>query len=104
MNRIVSLVPAATEMVCALGLTDSLVGITHECDYPPEVKTKPILVRNVLPVENMSQSEIDRAVAASLREGQSLYQIDKPLLQEQAPGLILTENLCQVRAASGNEV
>jgi len=104
MKRIVSFLPAATEMVCALGLTDSLVGITHECDYPPEVKSKPILVRNVLPVETMSQSEIDRAVAARLREGQSLYQIDEALLQEQAPDLILTQNLCQVCAPSGNEV
>ena len=104
MKRIASFLPAATEMVCALGRTDSLVGITHECDYPPEVKSKPILVRNVLPVETMSQSEIDRAVAARLREGQSLYQIDEALLQEQAPDLILTQNLCQVCAPSGNEV
>jgi len=104
MKRIVSFLPAATEMVCALGLADSLVGITHECDYPPEVKSKPILVRNVLPVETMSQSEIDRAVAVRLREGQSLYQIDEALLQEQAPDLILTQNLCQVCAPSGNEV
>jgi iron complex transport system substrate-binding protein len=104
MKRIVSFLPAATEMVCALGLGDSLVGITHECDYPPEVKTKPILVRNVLPVEKMSQSEIDQAVAARLRDGQSLYQIDEALLQQQAPDLILTQNLCQVCAPSGNEV
>ncbi|HKE58811.1 MAG TPA: ABC transporter substrate-binding protein [Pyrinomonadaceae bacterium] len=104
MRRIVSFLPAATEMVCALGLADSLVGVTHECDYPPEVRTKPILVRNVLPVEKMSQSEIDQAVAARLRDGKSLYQIDEALLQQQAPDLILTQNLCQVCAPSGNEV
>jgi iron complex transport system substrate-binding protein len=61
-------------------------------------------VRNVLPLETMSQSEIDRAVAERIREGQSLYQIDESLLRELAPDLILTQNLCQVCAPSGNEV
>ena len=91
-------------MVCALGLEDSLVGVTHECDYPKSVKSKPIVVRNVLPIETMSQSEIDRAVAQRLRDGQSLYQIDEELLASLAPDLILTQNLCQVCAPSGNEV
>ncbi len=104
MPRIVSFLPAATEMVCTLGLADSLVGITHECDYPPEVKNKPVVVRNVLPVDKMSQLEIDRAVAERVRSGQSLYQIDEQLLQQLAPDLILTQNLCQVCAPSGNEV
>jgi iron complex transport system substrate-binding protein len=102
--KIVSFLPSATEMACALGLGDSLVGITHECDYPPEVKTKPVVVRNVLPIEAMSQGEIDRAVAERIRSGESLYQIDEQLLRELAPDLILTQNLCQVCAPSGNEV
>src|SRR5829696_7532765 len=104
MPRIVSFLPSATEMACALGLADSIVGITHECDYPPEIKSKPVVVRNVLPLEKMSQSEIDRAVAERIRDGQSLYQIDEQLLRELAPDLILTQNLCQVCAPSGNEV
>ena len=91
-------------MVCALGLEDSLVGVTHECDYPELVKSKPVVVRNVLPIETMTQSEIDRAVAQRLRDGQSLYQIDEDLLASLAPDLILTQNLCQVCAPSGNEV
>ena len=91
-------------MAYALGLSDSIVGITHECDYPPEVKNKPVVVRNVLPIETMSQSEIDRAVAERIRTGQSLYQIDEQLLRELAPDLILTQDLCQVCAPSGNEV
>jgi iron complex transport system substrate-binding protein len=102
--RIVSFLPSATEIACALGLSDSLLGITHECDYPPEVRTKPVVVRNVLPIEQMSQSEIDRAVAERMRAGLSLYQIDEPLLRELAPDLILTQDLCQVCAPSGNEV
>ena len=91
-------------MACALGLADSIAGITHECDYPPEIKSKPVVVRAVLPLEKMSQSEIDRAVADRIREGQSLYEIDEQLLRKLAPDLILTQNLCQVCAPSGNEV
>jgi iron complex transport system substrate-binding protein len=103
-NKIVSFLPSATEMVCALGLADQLVGITHECDYPREIKGKPVVVRNVLPIETMTQGEIDVAVAARMRNGQSLYQVDEELLTELAPDLILTQNLCQVCAPSGNEV
>jgi iron complex transport system substrate-binding protein len=104
MPRIVSFLPSASEMVCALGLEDSLVGVTHECDYPDLVKSKTIVVRNVLPLETMTQREIDQAVAQRIREGQSLYQIDEKLLASLAPDLILTQNLCQVCAPSGNEV
>jgi iron complex transport system substrate-binding protein len=91
-------------MACALGLADSIVGITHECDYPPEIKSKPVVVRAVLPLERMTQGEIDRAVAERTRNGQSLYAIDEQLLRELAPDMILTQNLCQVCAPSGNEV
>jgi iron complex transport system substrate-binding protein len=102
--RIVSFLPSATEMACALGLGDQLVGITHECDYPPEVRGKSVVVSNALPIENMSQPEIDAAVAERMRNGLSLYQVDEQLLRELAPDLILTQNLCQVCAPSGNEV
>jgi iron complex transport system substrate-binding protein len=102
--RIVSFLPSATEMICALGLGDRLLGVTHECDYPPEIVGKPIVVRSVLAIENMSQSEIDSAVTQRLRNGLSLYRVDEPLMQEIAPDLILTQDLCQVCAPSGNEV
>jgi iron complex transport system substrate-binding protein len=103
-RRIVSFLPSATEMICALGLGDRLLGVTHECDYPPEIMDKPIVVRNVLPIESMSQSEIDSAVTQRLRDGLSLYRVDEALMQEIAPDLILTQDLCQVCAPSGNEV
>ncbi len=102
--RIVSFLPSATEMACALGLGNQLVGVTHECDYPPEVEGKPVVVRNVLPIEKMSQSELDAAVTQRMRDGLSLYQVDEKLLQELAPDIILTQDLCQVCAPSGNEV
>jgi iron complex transport system substrate-binding protein len=103
-QRIVSFLPSATEMICALGLGDRLLGVTHECDYPPEIMGKPVVVRNVLPIESMSQSEIDSAVTQRLRNGLSLYRVDEALMQEIAPDLILTQDLCQVCAPSGNEV
>jgi iron complex transport system substrate-binding protein len=103
-RQIVSFLPSATEMICALGLVDRLVGVTHECDYPPEVRNKPIVVRSALPTDRMSQSEIDTAVTERLRQGLSLYEVDERLLQGIAPDLIVTQDLCQVCAPSGNEV
>src|SRR6266403_97979 len=99
-RRIVSFLPSATEMACALGLGDQLLGVTHECDHPPEVREKPIVVRSVLPTERMSQREIDTAVTGQLRNGLSLYQVDESLMRDLAPDLILT----QVCAPSGSEV
>jgi iron complex transport system substrate-binding protein len=103
-QRIVSFLPSATEMVCALGLADQLVGITHECDYPEDVKRKPVVVRSAIPTEKMSPKEIDAAVSDRIRSGASLYLVEEELLQKLAPDLILTQNLCQVCAPSGNEV
>ncbi len=103
-QRIVSFLPSATEMACSLGLEDRLVGITHECDYPSSVTGKPIVVRSAVPVETMTQAEIDKSVSERLQNGLSVYAVDEQLLQELAPDLILTQDLCQVCAPSGNEV
>ena len=103
-RRIVSLLPSATEMVCALGLEDRLVGVTHECDYPPSVKHKPVVVKSAVPVEIMTQAEIEAAVNERISAGLSVYEIDEVLLQKLAPDLILAQDLCQVCAPSGNEI
>ncbi|HEY1661920.1 MAG TPA: cobalamin-binding protein [Verrucomicrobiae bacterium] len=102
--RLISFLPAATEMVFALGLGDQLVGVSHECDFPPAAKTKPVVVRPAMALESMSLREIDVAVAARIGSGQALYQVDERLLEELAPTHILTQALCQVCAPSGNEI
>ena len=103
-HRIVSFLPSATEMAFALGLGDCVVGVSHECDFPPAARTKPAVVRPALPIEQMSLAAVDGAVSERLRSGASLYEIDEPLLRRLAPTLLLTQNLCQVCAPSGNEV
>ncbi len=103
-RRIVSFLPSATEMVFALGLGEQLVGRSHECDWPPEARRKPVVVRPAIPLEGLSSPEIDIVVSERIRSGASLYQVDETLLREIAPNLILTQDLCQVCAPSGNEV
>jgi iron complex transport system substrate-binding protein len=102
--RIVSFLPSATEVVYALGLGDQLVGVTHECDYPPEAGSKPVVVRSAIDTRGVDPQEVDRAVSRLLRSGESLYLVDEEALKRLAPDLILTQNLCQVCAPSGNEV
>lgn len=104
MTRIISLLPSATEMICALGAGDQLIGVTHECDYPPEVSGKPRVVRNALPIETMSQREIDDAVTSRLRSGLGLYVLDTELIRRLRPDIIVTQALCEVCAPSESEI
>lgn len=103
-RRIVSFLPSATEMIYALGLEESLLGVTHECDWPIAAQQKPVVVTSVLPTLEMSQREIDDGVSARLKGGESLYRVDEAQMREIAPDLIVTQDLCQVCAPSGNEV
>ncbi len=104
MPRIVSFLPAATEITYALGAGADLVGRSHECDYPPQVRLLPVVSKPALPLEGLSQKEIDSAVAAHLATGESLYQVDEVLLDELQPDIVFTQDLCQVCAPSGNEL
>ena len=101
---IVSLLPSATEMAFALGLGDNVVGVSHECDFPPAAKSRRSVVRAALALQGMTQRQIDAAVSQRVREGNSLYEIDEALLQQMRPDLILTQNLCQVCAPSGKQL
>jgi iron complex transport system substrate-binding protein len=102
--RIVSFLPAATEITYALGAGADLVGRSHECDYPPQVRSLPVVSKPALPLEGLSQKEIDRAVATHLATGESLYRVDEVLLDELHPDIVFTQDLCQVCAPSGNEL
>jgi iron complex transport system substrate-binding protein len=101
--RIVSLVPHATELLYALGLGDDVVGVTHECDYPPEVADVPKITRDVLP-PGLSAAEIDAAVRERTEKGEAIYELDEDKLADLEPDLIVTQELCPVCAVSYEEV
>jgi iron complex transport system substrate-binding protein len=103
-ERICSLLPSATEILCALGLTDRLVGVTHECDFPPEVLGKPKVTSNAFDSSSMTGREIDAAVRASLSEAATIYHLDSNLLHQLRPDLVLTQELCEVCAVGPEEV
>ena len=102
--RICSFLPSTTEILYDLGLGDSLTGVTHECDYPPEAREKKRVIMSFINPEKLSSREIDELVSRNAAEGKSTYLIDKDALKEADPDLILTQELCQVCAVSGNEV
>jgi iron complex transport system substrate-binding protein len=102
--RICSLLPGATEILYRLGLGDQIVGVTHECDYPPEAKQKPVMVHSVIDSNRFTSSEIDRAVGAVLQGGNALYTLDRQALRDSAPDLILTQGLCDVCALDHQQV
>jgi iron complex transport system substrate-binding protein len=102
--RIVSFLPAGTEMVHALGAGSELVGRSHECDYPASVSELPVVSRPVLDLDDTSPGAIDRAVAQQMENGDTLYRIDEVLLRDLRPDVVLTQNLCRVCAPSGDEL
>ncbi len=101
--RIASLVPSSTEALFALGLGDSVVAVTHECDYPPGVERLPHLTRSVVP-EGLSAAEIDRAVRKLTSRGEALYELDTDVLRELGVDLIVTQAVCEVCAVSFDDV
>ena len=102
--RICSLLPSATEIVADLGLVDSLVGVSEECRWPPEVVGKPIVTAPQRSLAELSSVEIDATVRASLGDGGSLYAVDAELIESLAPDLIVTQDLCPVCAVSSGDL
>jgi iron complex transport system substrate-binding protein len=101
--RIVSLLPSATETLFALGFDDEIVGVSHECDFPEKAKTKTCVVRSRLP-KDVSPAETDRLVREHVERGESIYAVDRDVLEALEPDLIITQDLCHVCAATPEEL
>jgi iron complex transport system substrate-binding protein len=102
--RIVSLLPSATEIAYFAGVGDALVGVTHECDYPPGVENLPKLTSTSIDQHSLTSAEIDAAVGERLTDSESVYSLDAKLLEALNPDLVLTQGLCDVCAVSSNIV
>jgi iron complex transport system substrate-binding protein len=102
--RICSLLPSATEIIANLGLIDSLVGVSEECRWPPEVVGKPVVTAARQDLSALSSIEIDQAVRSSLHNGESLYAVEADLVAELRPDLIVTQDLCAVCAVSSGDL
>lgn len=101
--RIVSLLPSATEILFALELGDDVLGVTHECDWPPQARTKPVVLHSAIPTE-VGPAGIDRLVSESVSEGASLYRLDREVVSSMKPDLVVTQDLCSVCALPAGEV
>ncbi len=99
--RIASLLPSATEIAFALGLGNQVVAVSHECDYPPEASTRPVLTKSAIHQKMHNSLDVDREVE---KRGGDIYEIDEKLLEELKPDLILTQELCAVCAVSYTKV
>jgi iron complex transport system substrate-binding protein len=104
MVRIISLLPSATDVIADLGLLDTLVGVSEDCNWPPEVARKPIVARTRIDVSRLTGAEIDELVSASSSDSHSLYAVDADLMAELRPDLLITQDLCEVCAVSSGDL
>ena len=104
MMRICSFLPSATEIVYSLGLGDALYGVSHECDYPPEARSKPRVVKSKFDPSHYTSQEIDGLVAEMASRGERIYEVDIEVLERARPDLVITQELCDVCAISYEDV
>jgi iron complex transport system substrate-binding protein len=102
--RICSLVPAATEILFALGLGDSVVGVTHECDWPPEAERRPAVTASLVQTGDLTSAEIDRAVSATAGGGRPLYAVEADVWAEVDADIVVSQELCEVCAVTPGDV
>ena len=102
--RVVSLLPSATETLFALGLGDQLVAVTHECDYPAEAASLPIVTRSTLGLGDKDSGGIEAAVSLAAAEGRSLYEVDTKAILDLHPDLVIAQDVCRVCAVSADQV
>ena len=102
--RIVSLLPSATEALFALGLGDQVVAVTHECDYPPEAASLPIVTRSTLNLSDQPSGAIDAAVSLAAMEGRSPYSVDTDAILALEPDLVVAQDICDVCAIPAGQV
>jgi iron complex transport system substrate-binding protein len=102
--RIVSLLPSATEALFALGLGDQVVAVTHECDFPPEARSLPVVTKSTLGLGAESSAGIEDAVALAAREGRSLYEVDTDAIQRLDPDIVVAQDVCRVCAVTADQV
>ena len=102
--RIVSLLPSATDIIAELGLLEHVVGVSEDCNWPPEVRKKPQVARTRIDLKGPSAAEIDRLVSAAASETHSLWALDRELIDALAPDLLITQDLCTVCAVSSGDL
>jgi len=102
--RIVSLLPSATEALFALGLGDQVVAVTHECDFPPEAGSLPIVTHSTLRLEEQDSAGIEAAVSLAATEGRSLYFVDTEAIRALEPDLVVAQDVCRVCAVPADQV
>ena len=98
------MLPSATEALFALGLGDQVVAVTHECDFPPEAATRPIVTRSVLDLEGEGSAAIEKQVAAAAKRGQPLYEVDTHAIRKLKPDLVVAQDVCRVCAVTAAQV
>jgi len=104
LQRIVSFLPSATELIYALGAQEKLLGVTHECTYPKEAKNKPKIINTVVDSENLNSKQIDEIVCKLMNDGKDIFVLDKENIKNANPNLIVSQNTCEVCAAHTNQV
>ena len=103
-QRIVTFLPSATELIYSLGAEDRLFGVTHECNYPSDAKTKPRVISSVFDPASMSSKQIDDKICQLMSEGKEIYNLNKENLLSAKPDLIISQNICEVCSAHTEHV